>query len=282
MIPQNFENQKAHKQEDLKKTEYMPFRPAKKFLSLQARLLNAIEQSVIATDLDGIVIYWNRFAEQLYGWSAEEAIGRQIIKLTTPKPTVRQADEIMAELRQGKSWTGEFLVQRKDGATFPAQITNSPIYDNKQRLMGIVGLSSDISDRNRVEESLKQSEERLRNIFEASHDGILVENNETISYVNKSYVHLFGYDDAEELIGQHISCVISSEDVERVTEYGRSRLRGEQPPAKYEFKGKRKDGTSVDIEASVSTSKTVNNTYIMRWSNGRVFRTFGAKRKVKL
>ena len=86
MIPQNFENQKAHKQEDLKKTEYMPFRPAKKFLSLQARLLNAIEQSVIATDLDGIVIYWNRFAEQLYGWSAEEAIGRQIIKLTTPKP----------------------------------------------------------------------------------------------------------------------------------------------------------------------------------------------------
>ncbi len=102
---------------------------------------------------------------------------------------------------------------------------------------------------------MKQSEERLRNIFEASHDGILVENNETISYVNKSYVHLFGYDDAEELIGQHISCVISSEDVERVTEYGRRRLRGEQPPAKYGFKGKRKDGTSVDIEASVSTSK---------------------------
>jgi len=52
---------------------------------------------------------------------------------------------------------------------------------------------------------LKQSEEQLRNIFEASHDGILVENNETISYVNKSYVHLFGYDDAEALIGQHIS-----------------------------------------------------------------------------
>lgn len=109
---------------------------------------------------------------------------------------------------------------------------------------------------------MKQSEEQLRNIFEASYDGILVENNETISYVNKSYVHLFGYDDAEELINQHISCVISSEDVERVTEYGRRRLRGEQPPAKYEFKGRRKDGTSVDIEASVSTSKTVNNTYI--------------------
>lgn len=109
---------------------------------------------------------------------------------------------------------------------------------------------------------MKQSEEQLRNIFEASYDGILVENNETISYVNKSYVHLFGYDDAEELIGQHISFVISSEDVERVTEYGRRRLRDEQAPAKYEFKGKRKDGTSVDIEASVSTSETVNNTYI--------------------
>jgi len=136
----------------------------------------------------------------------------------------------------------------------------------------------DTTKRKRGEELLKQSEEQLRNIFEASYDGILVENNETISYVNKSYVHLFGYDDAEELINQHISCVISSEDVERVTEYGRRRLRGEQPPAKYEFKGKRKDGTSVDIEASVSTSKTVNNTYIMRWSNGNGHETLAKMR----
>jgi PAS domain S-box-containing protein len=262
MIPQNFGNLNVHKQEDLKKTEYITIKPAEEFLSLQVQLLDAIEQSVFASDLGGIVIYWNRFAEQLYGWSTEEAMGRHIMELTTPKPSVRQADEIMSQLRQGKSWTGEFTAQRKDGTTFPAQITNSPIYDNKQRLIGIIALSNNITERNQAEERLEQSEGQLQNIFEASHDGILVENNERISYINKSYVHLFGYDDHEELIGQHISTVISSEDVERVIEYGRRRLRGEQPPTRYEFKGKRKDGTSVDIEASVSTSKTVNNTYV--------------------
>jgi PAS domain S-box-containing protein len=230
--------------------------------NFHTQLLDTIEQSVIAIDLSGSVIYWNQFAERLYGWSAEEAIGRSIMELTTPKPEFRQAEEIMSRLRLGESWTGEFTVRRKDGATFPAQIVNSPIYDDQQRLIGIVGLSSDITERKNAEQRLRQSEERLRNIFEASHDGILVEDNETIIYVNKSYLQMFGYACEEELIGQHVSVIIAGEDVERVTEFGRSRLRGEQSPTKYEFKGRRKDGTLVDVEASVSTSNVDDHVYI--------------------
>ncbi len=109
---------------------------------------------------------------------------------------------------------------------------------------------------------MKQSEQWLRTIFEASHEGILVEDNEKILYVNKSYLQMFGYDDPEELIGQHISVVVSPEDAERLLEFGRSRLRGEQPPSEYEFKGKRKDGSAIDLEASVSASNVADNKYI--------------------
>lgn len=123
---------------------------------LQAYLLNAVEQSVIATDLDGIVIYWNQFAQKLYGWTAQEALGRQIMELTTPEIMAEQALEIMSQLRQGKSWTGEFNVQRRDGTTFPAQIINSPVSDDEGKLIGIVGVSVDISERKRQEESLKK------------------------------------------------------------------------------------------------------------------------------
>lgn len=113
------------------------------------------------------------------------------------------------------------------------------------------------------EEKLYQSEEWLRSIFEASRDGILVEDDEIIIYVNQAYIQLFGYDEAEELIGRHISAVVSDEDVERVTKFGRRRLRsGEQPPGKYEFKGKRKDGISIEVEASVSASKVAGQNYI--------------------
>jgi PAS domain S-box-containing protein len=112
------------------------------------------------------------------------------------------------------------------------------------------------------EEKVKQNEERLRAIFEASQDGILVEDNERIIYVNKSYLGLFGYDEAKELIGQHISVVISPEDTERVMEFGRSRLSGEHPPSKYEFKGRRKNGKLIKVEASVSKSTVADKTFI--------------------
>src|ERR1044072_1272292 len=120
----------------------------------------------------------------------------------------------------------------------------------------------DITERKNAEAQLRQSEERLRAIFETSHDGILVEENERIVYVNKAYIKLFGYADAEELVGRHISTVISDRDVERLIEFGRGRLICQAAPSKYEFKGRRKDGTLVEVEASVSTSKVGGSIFI--------------------
>lgn len=114
----------------------------------------------------------------------------------------------------------------------------------------------------RSETALREGEEWLRAIFEASRDGILVEDNEQIVYINDAYAHLFGYEDAQELIGKHVSVVISEEDVTRLLEFGRQRARNESPTAIYEFKGKRKDGTHVDVEASVSTSRIAGHSYI--------------------
>ncbi|MCA1603595.1 MAG: PAS domain S-box protein, partial [Acidobacteria bacterium] len=90
-------------------------------------------------------------------------------------------------------------------------------------------------ERKRAEEKLNASEERLRTIFEASRDGILVEDDERIVYVNQSYTHLFGYEDPEELIGKHVSSVISPEDTERLLEFGKTRVRGELLASVYEF-----------------------------------------------
>lgn len=114
----------------------------------------------------------------------------------------------------------------------------------------------------RSEAALRESEEWLRAIFEASRDGILVEDNEQIVYVNDAYAHLLGYDDPGELMGQHVSVVISEEDETRLLEFGRQRARNEPATPIYEFKGKRKDGTHVDIEASVSTSSIAGRSYI--------------------
>lgn len=370
------------KQENLKDFECLNANAAQSASSFHAALLNTIKQAVIATELDGTVIYWNEFAEQLYGWSAEDSIGRNIIELLVPESNAQHANEIMTRLSQRKSWSGEFKVKRKDGTAFPAQITNSPIYDAEGILIGVVGLSNDISERKRyekslyesenkyrtlveqasdgihtydpagnflevnsklcemvgysskellrlnvrdlvppedlvadpirfeelirgktlikerrlrrkdgtfipveisgrmirdgvlqaiirdvsdrktAEEKLKQNEQRLRAMFESSHDGILVEFEERINYVNKSYTRLFGYDEPEELTGKHISVVIAADDLERVLTFGADRVNGRESPASYEFKGRKKDGTSIDVEASVSMSNAAGQNYI--------------------
>jgi PAS domain S-box-containing protein len=134
-------------------------------IAFQARLLSAVEQAVIATNLEGIIVYWNSFAEQLYGWSAAEALGANVLDITPADATLEQAADIMSRLKVGKSWSGEFLVRRKDGAVFPAMITDSPIFSEQGDLVGMVGVSVDISQRKQSEaerEVLHQSERAAR------------------------------------------------------------------------------------------------------------------------
>jgi PAS domain S-box-containing protein len=127
-------------------------------IRFQAQLLNAVQQAVVATDPEGIVIFWNKFAENLYGWAAEEAVGKTIQQLT-PSPFLREHDaQIVERGAAGESWTGEFLVQGKSGKPFPALLTTSPVRDERGRVLGFVRVSIDLSERRNLEEQFRQSQ----------------------------------------------------------------------------------------------------------------------------
>jgi PAS domain S-box-containing protein len=119
-----------------------------------------------------------------------------------------------------------------------------------------------ITAQKRAEEKVKQSEEWLRAVLEASRDGILVEDGETIFYINRAYARMLGYEDPQELRGGPVSSVVAPGDARRMLEYGRRRLAGEEAPAVYEFEGKRADGSLADLEASVSVSVIGGRPYI--------------------
>jgi len=132
-------------------------RQAEEQIRFQAHLLDVVGQAVIATDLDGTIIFWNRFAEQLYGWRADEALGRAIVDVIVPAVSQAQATEIMAALQAGARWSGEFTVQRRDGTPFPALVTDAPIHDGDGKLIGIVGISHDIIERRQAEMQLRKT-----------------------------------------------------------------------------------------------------------------------------
>jgi len=168
-------------------------------IRFQAHLLSTVEQAVIATNLDGNITYLNQFAEALYGWSAGEALGRSVLEVTAVNTSNAQAAAIMTELRRGKSWSGEFLVQRKDGTPFVAQVTNSPIYDHRGVLIGVVGISSDITERKQAEQKMHEQAALL----DVATDAIFVQDLENnILFWNQGAEHLYGWQ-AEEVLGKN-------------------------------------------------------------------------------
>ncbi|HMR66142.1 MAG TPA: PAS domain S-box protein, partial [Anaerolineae bacterium] len=126
-------------------------------IRFQATLLDAVRQAVIATDPEGTITYFNRAAEALYGWPAAEVIGRNIASVTVPAGLQTEGVEIMERMRAGEPWEGEFMVQRRDGSTFPALVYNSPILDGAGRVTGMIGISTDITDlKQREKEHVRQ------------------------------------------------------------------------------------------------------------------------------
>src|SRR5918995_1414427 len=164
-------------------------------IHFQRRLLDAIGQAIIATDLQGRIVYWNRAAEELYGWSTEEVMGRPVVEVTPPEELLERAEEIMSELRAGRSWSGEFVVRRKDGSIFPAMVTDTPVYDEHGTLVGIIGVSTDITEITKMEE-LRRSEERFRLLAENAQDLIYryrLKPTPGFEYVSPSATAIIGY-----------------------------------------------------------------------------------------
>ncbi len=129
---------------------------------IRARVLDLVEQAVIITDLAGLVIYMNPFAERLYGWTSAEAVGKNIMEVNVPDVSREQAEEIMASLRASKSWSGNITVQRRDGTHFLAAVTDTPFHDDQGTLCAVIGVSFDITERANKEEQLRRSEARFR------------------------------------------------------------------------------------------------------------------------
>lgn len=176
-------------------------------IKFQADLINNVGQAVIATDLLGKVIYWNKAAEKIYGWSISEAIGQNIMDLTPAEQTIEQANDIMKKINAGKTWAGEFHVKRKDGSSFPAFVTDTPILDSNGKLKGIIGISSDITERKRAEMELMKAKEkaeesdRLKSAFLAnmSHE-IRTPMNGILGFTQLLKEHGLSGDDQQEYI----------------------------------------------------------------------------------
>jgi len=126
----------------------------------QANLLNLTHDAIFVRDMNGTVKYWNRGAEDLYGWPAEQAVGRVILELLK---TIFQVplEQIEEEVIGAGRWEGELVQTKKDGSQVVVASRWSLQRDESSAPVAILVINNDITDRKRAEEKARASEQRL-------------------------------------------------------------------------------------------------------------------------
>src|SRR2546429_2643080 len=107
-------------------------------VGLESHLLDRVHAAVMAVDLDGRVLFANRFVEDLYGWAPAEVIGQMAADINDVVVTHDLRAEIMNALSTNGSWEGTFEIRRKDGSTISVHAVDTPLYDSSGKIIGVI------------------------------------------------------------------------------------------------------------------------------------------------
>lgn len=170
-----------------------------------ASIVEHSEDAIIGKSLEGTIASWNAGARKIYGYSAEEAIGRHISMLVPPD-NKDELDFIVKQIRQGKSvFHHDTVLMKKDGETIDVSLTISPIKDRNGTLIGAATIARDITEQKKSEKTIKEAGTYNRSLIEASLDPLVTINPDgTISDVNEATIRITGCS-RRELIGTDFS-----------------------------------------------------------------------------
>jgi PAS domain S-box-containing protein len=210
-------------------------------------LIQASPLAIIALDLDGNVKMWSPVAERIFGWSEQEVLGRPLP--TIPGEHLEHFLATQRSLLQGEVLTGlEVPGQKKDGATIDISLSAAPWCDAQNNVIGTMGIIADITERQRVEEALRESEARYRALVEqvpaAIYSAALDELSTTL-YFSPQIEKMLGFPQAEWLAEHDLFLKqLHPDDRERVlAALTSSRASGE--PFKAEYRLLARDGSVV-------------------------------------
>jgi len=219
-------------------------------MTFQTHLLDAIAQAVIATDLEGYITYWNQQSEKLYGWTAPEVLGRNFFEVTRSQEILSDSLAEIADHLPSGGTSREIMVRRRDGDTFPALITQSPILNLQGELIGYLSFAENISERKRTQVALRQSEESYRELFENAKDAIYVHDLEgRYTSVNRAAEELIGYN-REYILGKHFTDFMAPQVAEETRKKVRNKLRHEQAQTSYEVELIGRGGRRIPVDVN--------------------------------
>lgn len=143
-----------------------PERRSERDSALLASIVASSDDAIVSKDLDGIITSWNQAAERLFGYSADEAVGRSIT-LIIPEDRLHEEDEILRRIRRGERIEHFETVRRhKHGELLPTSVTISPLVDGSGAIVGASKIARDLRPTRRADDELRKTEERYGRLAE--------------------------------------------------------------------------------------------------------------------
>ena len=239
-----------------------------------SNILDAIVESIVCVDVEGRIIFWNRGAEHLYGYTANEALGRHISMIYPDGAEREEYSRNLAEqLRSSQAIEDDAWRCKKSGERIFIHRSTAPLHDQNGRLIGRVAHAIDITRRKLAEDALAERDVQLREqhtLYQAMLDaqslagiGLFILGDGKVVFANPTAAQITGYS-VDELKGlTHFNLITHPDDRERVLRNHQRRLSGESFDNRYDIGILTKDGQRREVEIAVSTISGATGTQIL-------------------
>ncbi|MBM5804956.1 MAG: PAS domain S-box protein [Candidatus Verstraetearchaeota archaeon] len=215
------------------------------------QLIEHAHEGVWIIDANSTTTFVNRRMAEMLGYTVEEMIGRHLFDLME-KRGVEKAKKLLERRRSGVSEQHDFAFLRKDGSRIHTILETAPITDADGKYIGAAAFVTDVTERRKIEEALRKSEERYRSIAENVTAGLTFVEDGKVVYVNDRACEILGYP-REELLTLKGVDLAAPEDRKRVQRLWKDALGKDPEQKETEFWVIRKDGTKRYIHNRYSS-----------------------------
>ncbi len=207
--------------------------------------------AIITTDSQGFITYFSPGAEDLFKVPAAQMVGRPVADFY---PGGREEARALMRRLAGEGRIRNYDMTLRNGAdSIEVSTSYSLLKDSGGNVVGVLGVSTDISERRRAARALQETEGRYRSLVESSIQGIWIHTEFVIRFANQAAARIFGFDTTDQLLGIDVRDLAAPQERDRLARYQEASLRGASAPIRYDFEAVRKDGTPIWIEHVAST-----------------------------